>query len=328
MPKIFLKNNRSFECGEHETIFEGAKSAGIVLEHSCLNGRCSSCKVQVMKGSSEPLMEELPLKDEDKNNNFILSCIRKPISDMEINAEDLGKYNIPAVKTLPTKIQSIEKLNDTVIKVVLRFPPNQAIEYLPGQYVDIIRGGVKRSYSIANAPKGDRTLTFFIKNYEGGEMSRYWFDEAKVNDLLRVQGPKGTFFLRELDNSKNIVFLATGTGIAPVMAILESIKNQKEGLSIPEVFVFWGGRFKADHFCSLEELNLSINYIPVLSREKLPGIETGYIQQVLLRKNIDLKNSVFYACGSDNMIHESKDLLMAKGINEHNFYSDAFVISN
>lgn len=328
MHLISLKNNKSFQCSDNETLIEGAKKSGIILDHSCLLGRCSSCKVLVNSGLSEPTTTELALSAKDISAGYILSCVRKPKSDMEIQAEDLSEYGIVVPKIVPAKINKIELVADDILKVVLRFPPNQTLSFISGQYVNIVKGNIKRSYSIGSSANQNASLEFFIKKYPGGQLSDYWFNEAKINDLLRIEGPKGTFFLRNNTNNKNIIFLATGTGIAPVKSILESMDDVREKFSNNNIYVLWGVKHFKDLFWSPERLKLNITYFPVLSREKKSLTENGYVQNILLSKSINLHESIVYACGSNDMILEAKVKLIENGLPDDNFYSDAFVTSN
>jgi CDP-4-dehydro-6-deoxyglucose reductase len=328
MFKINLKNNKYFQCSENETLIEGARKSGIILDHSCLSGRCSSCRVMVDSGLSEPTTAELGLSDKDKKGGYILSCVRTPKSNMEIQAEDLSEYGIGVAKIVPAKISVIEVVADDILKVILRFPPNQSLNFISGQYVNIVKGDIKRSYSIANSPNENSSLEFFIKKYPGGLLSNYWFNEAKINDLLRIEGPKGTFFIRNNADCKNIVFLATGTGIAPVKSILESMADSPEKYRNATIYVFWGVKYFKDLFWNPENLAVDIKYFPVLSREENSLSESGHVQNVLLSKNIELKESVVYACGSNDMIQEAKVKLTENGLPDDNFYSDAFVTSN
>lgn len=328
MHVINLKNNIKFQCSENETLVEAARKSGIILEHSCLSGRCSSCKVKVDSGLSESTSCEISLNQKDKEDGYILSCIRTPKSNMFIQAEDLSEYGISISKTFPAKINKIIKLSEDIIKVELRLPPNQILNFIPGQYINVIKGNIKRSYSIGNSQNKNSVLELFIKKYSGGLMSEYWFSEAKINDLLRIEGPRGTFFLRKNLAYKNIIFLATGTGIAPVKSILETMSTFPDEFVDKRIYLFWGGRYFKDLFWTPENIDLKINYSPVLSREKIPTIEEGYIQQILINKNIELRDSIVYACGSNDMIKDSKNKLIAKGLPDNNFYSDAFVTSN
>lgn len=330
MFNIKLNNGKSFTCDSNTTVFEAAKSNGIILEHSCLNARCRSCAVQVESGTTNDKYDDLILSAEEKSNNWMLSCNAIPTSDLVLDVEDLGDIQIFEKKITPAKIQGINKLNDTVIEVSLRLPPNSNFGYNSGQYVNITKGAIKRSYSVANAFNGTGLLSFLIKKYENGLMSNYWFNEAKENDLLRIEGPIGSFFLRETE-VENIIFLATGTGVAPIKAILESIQESPKKFSNKNIWIFSGARNEKDLFWQPKELNevSNLKYIPVLSRpsEDWKG-EKGYVQDVLIKQNMALENAQVYACGSNTMIESAKKLLIEKGLNKKNFFSDAFVATN
>jgi CDP-4-dehydro-6-deoxyglucose reductase len=196
--------------------------------------------------------------------------------------------------------------------------------------VNIFKGEIKRSYSIANPFEHNGGLTFFIKKYENGLMSNYWFEIAKENDLLRIEGPLGSFFLRE-NEKENIVFLATGTGISPIKAILENLNKSEEQFTNNKLWLFVGARNEDDLFWDSRELcNFNnLKYIPVLSRasDEWDG-ERGYVQDIVIKHNIPLANSQVYACGSNAMIDSAKNLLIENGLNKKYFFSDAFVQSN
>ena len=325
---IKLKNNKTFTCDKDSTIFEAAKKSNIVLEHSCLSSRCRSCLVKVLSGKTINNEEELVLTEEDKNENFVLSCNTKPLSDLELDLEDLGQITLFEKKIIPSKINIIEKLSDDVIKIVLRIPPNSNFNFNSGQYVNFIKGNLTRSYSIANSSNHKNQLEFFIKKYTNGLMSEYFFKEAKVNDLLRLEGPIGTFFLRD-SNFKNIIFLATGTGIAPIKSILEGLENSHEQYQNKIFWVIVGARYQKDLFWKLNFKNLHIKYIPVLSRaENDWNGAKGYVQDIVLNQQIDLENTQVYACGSNDMINSAKELFFKNNLKENNFFSDAFVQTN
>ena len=324
MFRIELKNNKHFLCEANDTILVAAQRQNLYLNHSCQTGRCQSCKAKVLSGTSIAKVDEIGLSEEDKENGYILTCVRTPTSDVILDLDDLSDYKLESVRTLPSKINRITKLSTDVIELELRLPPQSSFKYLSGQYVNFIKGDYKRSYSVANYNKFSN-LVFFIKRYQGGLFSNYLFNEAKVNDLLRIEGPIGTFFLRNTDK-KNIIFLATGTGIAPVKAILEQMNDDNTGLPNKNIFLFFGGRFVEDLFWKPEFSNINVNFIPVLSKntEDWDG-STGYVQDILLSKSINLSDSVVYACGSEKMIDDSNKILIQNGLAEDSFYSDAFV---
>lgn len=328
MFQIKLKNKKTFSCDKDSTIFEAAKKNNIVLEHSCLNARCRSCLVKVLSGKTINKEEELVLTEEDKNENFVLSCNAKPLSDIELDLEDLGDIKLFDKKIIPSKINNILILTEDVIKVVLRLPPNSNFNFNSGQYVNIIRGNITRSYSIANSSDQKNQLEFFIKKYQKGMMSKYFFEEAKINDLLRIEGPIGTFFLRKAQN-KNIIFLATGTGIAPIKSIIEELEKAADDYKDINLWLFFGARYKDNLFWEPNLGKLNIKYIPVLSRQDNDwNGAKGYVQDIVLNKKIDLVNSQVYACGSNNMIKSAKELFIKNNLKESNFFSDAFVQTN
>lgn len=328
MYNIILKNNKSFSCDSNTTIFDAAQKSGIILEHSCLSARCSSCIVKVLSGETKNNEEELVLSEEEKKENFILSCNAKPLSDLKLDIEDLGDINFFDKKIVPAKISAIEKIGTDILKVIFRLPPSSNFQFNAGQYVNLIKGTINRSYSIANMSDGKNQLEFLIKKYENGLMSKYWFEEAKLNDLLRVEGPLGSFFLRESE-CENIIFLATGTGIAPIKAMLESIIETPSNFTKKKFWLFVGARYKADLLWEPNTNNIGITYIPVLSRQiKDWNGEKGYVQDAVLKQNINLKNTQVYACGSNEMIQSAKKTLFKNTLKDNNFFSDAFVSTN
>ena len=328
MYQIKLKNGKSFICDQNSTIFEAAKKNNIVLEHSCLSSRCRSCVVKVLSGKTINKEKEMVLSEEDKNANFVLSCNAKPLSNIELDIEDLGEIKLFEKKIIPSKISIIEKLTDNILKIVLRLPPNSNFNFNSGQYVNIIKGNINRSYSIANCSDHKNQLEFFIKNYEKGLMSEYFFKEAKINDLLRLEGPLGTFFLRD-SSFKNIIFLATGTGIAPIKSILEKLHESSVRYKNKIFWVIIGARYQEDLFWEPNFKNLNIKYIPVLSRQENDwNGAKGYVQDIVLKRQIDLEMTQVYACGSNDMINSAKELFFKNNLKENNFFSDAFVQTN
>jgi CDP-4-dehydro-6-deoxyglucose reductase len=328
MPEVKLTSGRCFECTQGVAILEAATREKIVLPYSCKTGRCSTCKCKVISGETKALFAELGLADSEKAEGWILSCAHTVTSDVVLEAEDLTGMIIPPAKTQVCRISALEKLAPDVIKVVLRLPPSVRFNFIPGQYIDVIGpGGVRRSYSLANAPKTDNTLELHVRAVESGVMSRYWFNEAAVNDLLRLHGPQGTFFMRNLAQ-RELIFLATGTGIAPVKAMLEALPDLSEEQAPQSVTVFWGARHTHDLYFDLSVLPGRHRCIPVLSRAKVWQGERGYIQDVLLRYKSDLSNCSVYACGSDAMIHSAKAALTLAGLPSYHFHSDAFVCSD
>lgn len=329
MSTVTLSNQKTFVCEPGVTLLDSARKHGVVLEYSCSSGRCGICKAH-SSGETEVIHhDESILLAAEVEAGYILTCCRTALGDVRLDIEDLSQFADFKSKTLPCRVDSHKRLADDVVEVVLRLPPKDPLKYLPGQYVDIIgKSGVRRSYSVANAPREDGRLELQIRQVDGGVMSQYWFEELAANDLLRLEGPKGTFALRNTSPT-NLIFLATGTGIAPVKAILEQLKADPELLAGKKVWVYWGGRHAKDIYWKPELGSLPISFMPVLSRPD-SGWEgrAGYVQDMLVHDGVNLADAVVYACGSEHMIHSAKEKLVTLGLPHKNFYSDAFVSSN
>lgn len=328
MQSISLRSGRTFSIESGVSILEGAARQSISLPYSCKSGRCSTCKCKVIAGETKALQEEVGLTAAEKADGWILSCVRTAVTDLSLDVEDLGGVVLPEAKTLPCRINSIEKLAPDVVRVVLRLPPTADFSFIPGQYIDVIGpGGVRRSYSLANASFADKQLELHIRAVDGGAMSQYWFGQAKTNDLLRLNGPLGTFFFRNVAGL-DLVFLATGTGIAPVKAMLESMHDFAAEQQPRSVTVLWGGRLPQDLYFDVAGIPGRFKFLPVLSRADAQWTGArGHVQQALLAALPDLSQAAVYACGSDAMIRDAQTTLTAAGLPSNLFYSDAFVCS-
>lgn len=307
-----------------QTILDAARQNNIGIEHSCRNGRCGACVAPVLSGNTEPVLDEQSLGAEDLSSNKILTCCRVALSDTCLNIEDLGAIGCLPLLTLPCRIDSVLNLTIDVIKLVLRLPPSSNFTFFAGQYIDLIHAGFRRSYSIANSVRSDNKIELHIKKVKGGKMSEYLFSHAAQNDLLRLEGPRGTFSYRD-DIEENLVLMATGTGIAPIKAMLEDFNTQEIA---KKIYVLWGGRVSTDLYFDTSKTGVSHTFIPVLSRERQKGAFNGYVQDAALGLGLDLKSTTVYACGSEIMIQDAMTLLVESGLPKNRFYSDAFVSSN
>lgn len=328
MYAITTSGGRCFDAEPGETLLDAALRQGIALNYSCRTGRCNSCRGRVRSGDTVALHDELGLSTEDKAHGFVLTCVREACGPVDLEIGDLGSVVLPTPKTFPCRIQSIEHMAPDVTRVMLRLPPTSTLEFLPGQYLEIIGpGGLRRSYSIANAPRADKQIELHIRKVAGGAMSRYWFQEAQVNDLLRLRGPLGTFFLRG-QSGKDLVFLATGTGIAPVKAILEGLATWPLDAQPRNVTVYWGGRRPEDLYWQAPVMPRQ-RFVQVLSRADAGWLgERGHVQDVMLKETASLTEALVYACGSDTMIQHAQASLRAAGLPQGQFHSDAFVCSS
>ena len=322
---IHTAEGKSFYSLKEKTVLDSALSAGFVFEYSCKSGQCGTCKTTLLKGEIIEVQEQLALNKGDANNQF-LTCCCVAASDILIDATDLSAMHGIEVKILPTRINSLELLSEDIMQVKLRVPPSSNFVFLEGQFIDIIGpNSIRRSYSIASI-SSNKEIILLIKRVKNGEFSNYWFNKAKSNDLLRIEGPKGTFFLR--DRAKPLVFLATGTGIAPIISILDRLDsdpdfNQTEGISL-----FWGNRVQQDFVWKSNFKKINVDFHPIISRKEddWKG-EIGHVQDVALRISDNARKINVYACGATEMINSAKASFVKSGLSENDFYSDAFVQS-
>lgn len=329
MSVVTIQSGRSFPADPAISILDAARAAGIALEYSCRTGRCGICKAPLLGGETAVLRPESEgLSAQEVADGMILTCCRAAAGNVVLDVEPLDRLAGIGVKTMPARIVSLDQLAPDIVKVVLRTPPASTMLFLPGQYIDAIVGGTRRSYSLANAPRADAHLELLIKRYPSGELSSYWFDRAAIGDLLRIEGPFGTFFLRE-DPPGNMLFLATGTGIAPVKALLEELAAQPARAGMNRLRVFWGNR-ESESFCwDPSPLGLDIELHQVLSGGSAGWQgRRGYVQHAAVQDGFDPHDTVVYACGSKAMITSAGEMLTALGLPLRRFLSDAFVSSS
>jgi CDP-4-dehydro-6-deoxyglucose reductase len=329
MPTALLSNGKTFEAPAELSLLDAARASGLALEHSCRTGRCGSCRAKLLSGTVVALRPDLSLTPAERGNGWLLTCASAATSDVSLDIEDLGMSADIVVKTLPSRIASLMRLAPDVMQVQLRMPPKAQFRYLPGQYIDVIsKHGQRRSYSIANLRSHEGNLELHIREVPQGKMSQYWFDEAQPNDLLRFEGPRGTFFLRDVAEL-DLVFLATGTGIAPIKAMLAQLGGATAGPQPRSVHLLWGGRRAADLYWQPESTLTGLRYTPVLSRPDADWAGArGHVQDILLAAPRGWDRTVVYACGASAMIEGARLALTAAGLPAKRFFADAFVSSS
>ena len=195
VPTITTTAGKRFSAHPGQAMLDSALRAGVLLEHSCRTGRCGSCKAQLLTGDSCVLYDETGLSQTERESGWILSCVRSASSDAFIEVQDLGSMPLFPARTWPCRIKALQRLTAKVLKVVLRPPPGTGLDYHPGQYIEVIgSGGLRRSYIVANAPLTDKLIELHVRQVDGGAISAYWFEQAQVNDLLRLHGPQELSF--------------------------------------------------------------------------------------------------------------------------------------
>jgi CDP-4-dehydro-6-deoxyglucose reductase len=322
-------SNHAFTVNEGETILEAALREGFVIAYGCRNGACGTCKGRLLGGTvAYGNYQEHALPEAEKQRGMALFCQARPLSDLEIECREIGAARDIQIRTLPCRVQKMERLAPDVMLLQLKLPANERLQFLAGQYIDILmKDGSRRSLSMANAPHDDALLQLHLRNY-GGPFSDYVFNRMKERDILRFEGPLGTFFLRE-DSDRPIVLVAGGTGFAPIKAIVEHALNKGIRRAMT---LYWGARRRVDLYmhglAEQWQREHGLRYVPVLS-EPQPGDDwrgrTGLVHRAVIEDYPDLSGYQVYACGAPEMVEAAhRDFTGLCGLPEDEFCSDAF----
>ena len=328
-------SGRQFQADEGESLLEAALRQGVVLPYGCKNGACGSCKAKVLEGRVEQgPHSDNALKPDEATKGFALMCCSTAASDVSIECRVVAAAGDIPVRKMPCRIASIEKAAPDVAIVKLQLPANDRLQYLAGQYVELLlKDGSRRSYSMAGAPHAAEQLELHIRHMPGGKFTDALFGATqpavKERDILRFEGPLGTFFLRE-DSDKPIVLLASGTGFAPIKAIVEHAWFK--GIRRP-MTLYWGGRRPRDLYMSAlceqwaREMP-DFRYVPVVS-DALPEDgwtgRTGFVHRAVMEDFPDLSGHQVYACGAPVVVDSARSDFTAKcGLPAEEFYADAF----
>ena len=324
----------SFEVARDEAILAAAIRAGVGLPYGCRDGACGSCKSRLIEGRvlhGAHQHKALSLAEEDAG--WILTCCATPQTDCVVQARTVaGAGEYPPLK-MPARVASLSRPAPDVTVMSLQLPANTTFKFRAGQYVEfILRDGARRSYSMATAPEqlgSPPLIELHLRHMPGGKFTDHVFSAMKEKDILRVEGPLGSFFLRD-DSDKPIVLLASGTGLAPIKAIVEHMRAT--GSARPAV-LYWGCRHKADLYQHAWALDAAasmpkLRYVPVLSEARAEDDwhgRTGFVHRAVMADLPDLSQHEVYACGAPVMVDAAqRDFVLRCGLPEDAFFADSF----
>ena len=326
-------SGRGFTTEAGETILTAAIRQGIGMPYGCKDGACGSCKCKKLEGSVvHGAHQTKALSEEEEAAGLILSCCAVAHSDLVLESRQVTEVGAIPIRKMPTRLSLLEKLSPDVMLLRLQLPANENFSYHAGQYVEfLLPGGVRRSYSMANASPTQAAcggIELHIRHLPGGQFTDQVFGAMKEKDILRIEGPYGSFFLRE-DSTKPIVLLAAGTGFAPLKAIIEHM--QLKGITRPTT-LYWGGRRPQDLYldtwvqAKLSEMP-QLRYVPVVS-DALPqdgwSGRDGFVHRAVLQDLPDLAPYQVYACGAPVMVQAAQTDFVQAGLPQDEFYADAF----
>ncbi len=334
--QVTLKSSgKQFTVGADETLLEAALHQGINLPYGCKNGACGSCKGKILEGKvTHGEHSESALSRAEETAGATLFCCAYPQSDLVIEAREVQGSSDIAIRKVPCRVNAIIKPSSDVAILKLQLPAAERFQFLAGQYVEfLLKDGQRRAYSIANAPDQEGPLELHIRHLPGGLFTDYVFgarDPAlKEKDILRFEGPLGSFFLRE-DSKRPIIFVAAGTGFAPIKSIIEQMQAKK--IDRP-IFLYWGGRRPSDLYmntlCESWASSMpNLTYVPVIS-DDLPENDwngrRGFVHNAVMADHPNMGSFQVYACGAPVMVNAARhDFSSQCHLPEEEFFADSF----
>lgn len=324
-------SGRSFSANPGEAMLQAAIRQGIGLPYGCKDGACGSCKCRKLEGTVvHGAHQSKALSEEEEAAGFVLTCCGVAQTDVVLESRQVTDESAFPVRKMPSRVTSLEKVSHDVMVVKLQLPANDTMRYHAGQYIEfILRDGARRSYSMANAPHNGPGVELHIRHMPGGKFTDHVFSAMKEKEILRVEGPFGSFYLRE-DSSKPMVLLASGTGFAPIKALLEHLQFRS---SARPATLYWGGRRPSDLYMDAWVRALCaemphIAYVPVISNA-LPEDNwtgrTGFVHKAVMEDFPDLSGHQVYACGAPIVVDSARaEYTAACKLPPEEFYADSF----
>lgn len=328
-------SQHTFQADADESILDAALRQGLMLPYGCRNGACGACRGKVLSGQVDHGQAQIQtLGEDDRRAGLALFCCAVAKSDLVIESRELRSSQELPVKTLPARVQKLTRAAPDVMIMELKLPASERLQFFAGQYIEILlKGGRRRAFSLAVAPHDDSCLQLHIRHMPGGQFTDHVFNAMKEREMLRFNGPHGSFFLRE-DSQKPMLLVAGGTGFAPIKAIVEHAIAEK---STRPMAIYWGGRARADlYLLALAEQwaldHPGVQFTPVLSdapaSEPWPG-RTGFVHAAAMQDFPDLSGHQVYVCGSPAMVAAARrDFVGQCRLPENEFFADSFEMAN
>jgi CDP-4-dehydro-6-deoxyglucose reductase len=316
---------RTFEVSEDETILDAALRQNVILPYGCRSGNCGTCQVKLVSGGFYYPHGDPPGLTDDEDGMLICQAI--PTSDLLIRGHLLERAAEIEPRVMPCKVHLHEPLAHDVMRVMLKLPDTQRLQFLAGQYLEfLLENGKRRAFSIANAPHDDEFIELHIRHVEGGAFTDFVFDSLKDKTVLRIEAPLGTFTLRE-ESDRPMLFIAGGTGFAPIKGMLEHAFFT--GIRRP-MTLYWGVRSRRDLYLpDLPEEWMAehdnFRFVPVLSEPDANWTgRTGFVHDAVLQDIDNVPEYDVYMAGPPVMVTSASDAFEQKGLSRDYMYSDAF----
>ncbi len=319
------QSNTSFTNREGLTVLDEAINAGLVLSYSCKTGSCGVCKASLLEGQVTHGTQATAISKVELSQGKILTCCAYPQSDLLLDVEHIAELGKQQVLTLPCVLESVTRVSSEVMKVLLRIPPDSNFSSVPGQYIELIRGNIRRSYSISEM--SGNLIELHVSYIPGGAISEFLYARAKPGALLHLEGPFGTFVVRNSPRKK--LFVAGGTGAAPIVSMVETQARHDPDRQLS---VYWGVRagslIYTDRLAWLGKHYKNVSFTPVVSGEDTSWTgRRGMVHEAVQADFRDLADYDVYACGPQAMIQAAESAFISQGLVQGNFFADVFLAS-
>lgn len=334
MRLTLIPQNRVFEVAAGRPLLDAAFAAHVNLPHSCRGGQCGSCRARLVSGEVDyPRGPPLGLTAEERAEGYVLLCQAVPRGDVVVEAREIRRVTDVEIKSLPCRVQRLERLAPDVMGVYLRLPAVEEFHFRAGQYLDVmLPGGRRRSFSIASPPHDASLIELHVRRVQGGAFTEQVFSAMTPGALLGIEGPLGQFYCRDPGPERPagpVILVAGGTGFAPVKAILRALL---EGGERRPVHLYWGARhevdlYQRDWLAARLERFANLAFVPVLSApagDEASRYRTGFVHEALVADFADLSTAEVYAAGPPALIAALRSALPTRGLPPERLYFDSF----
>ena len=327
-------SGRSFTVDAGETLLSAGIRQGVGMPYGCKDGACGSCKCQKVSGEIHlDAYQAKALSESELAQGMVLTCRATALSDVVLESRQVTRADAFPIRKMPVRVASMEKLSHDVMRISLQLPSTENMQFHAGQYVEfLLRDGSRRAYSMANAPHtlvaGAPLIDLHIRHMPGGKFTDHVFGAMKEKEIQRIEAPFGSFYLRE-DSESPMVLLASGTGFAPIKALIEHMQHRQ--IKRP-AYLYWGGRRPTDlymHDWVMAQCQHmpNLQYVPVVS-DALPEDHwqgrTGFVHAAVLQDIPDLSGYQVYACGAPVVIDAAQRDYAQHGLSADAFFADSF----
>lgn len=327
-------DDQKFSASAVESVLDAALSAGLLLPYGCRDGACGACKARIVQGQiAQGAVADTALSHAERTAGYALLCKAQARSDLVIEVRSVARIDDIVPRKMPCRVQDLRRVASDVMILTAKLPASHALRFRAGQYIDVLLpDGRRRSFSVANAPHENDHIQLHIRRVPNGHFTGQVFGSMQVRDILRIEGPLGSFFLRE-ERDRPIILLAGGTGFAPIKSIIEHVIASGNHRRL---MLYWGARTREGLYMhdlgrSWENTLREFRYVPVLSEASASDAwsgRRGLVHQALMADVPDLSGYDVYACGAPAMIETARHELSTRcNLAPEAFFADAFTFA-